>query len=306
MKKTKVIVKKQKQKQPRQKQKQKQNVSVNVNIDQSKRTTQRKPKGDKMTNQSTTMASGENYVKSNPFSYLPPVVYQPPFNQVYGQLQPIGNTSDSMSRMITNGQEYNSVVPRNNVANDSLYNSPQTFNIMNLALEARKIQDEINSGVQTANAYNKLTQGNAKVEFIDGEQDDEQDDEEVPALVSNNEDVEEKVSNEPEKVQLENLLPPSPPPPSPIITRSRSQLPSQSQSQSQVIEQPIDEEKVNRTYLSALSAQRVRDYAKKLEIQTQIPDEKKVGEYKNKSKNDLIGPILKRLKENKKNKDENK
>jgi hypothetical protein len=47
MKKTKVVIKK-KQKQPyRQKQKQKQNVSVNVNIDQSKRTTQRKPKGDK-------------------------------------------------------------------------------------------------------------------------------------------------------------------------------------------------------------------------------------------------------------------
>ena len=73
MKKTKVIVKKKKQPtRQRQKQKQKQSVNVNVNIDQSKRTTARKPKSDKASDGSNTLSNGENYVKSNPYSYLPP------------------------------------------------------------------------------------------------------------------------------------------------------------------------------------------------------------------------------------------
>ena len=277
MKKTKVIVKKQKQKQPRQKQKQKQNVSVNVNIDQSKRTTQRKPKVDKPSNQSTTMAHGENYVRSNPYSFLPPAVYQPPFNQVYGQLQPIGNTSDSMSRMITNGQNYNSVVPRQNQQNDSLYNQAPTYNIMNVALEAKKIRDEIKTGIQTADAYAKSKQSTT-VEFLDDEQDDEEDDEPVPELEPND----------------PYPLPIAPPPPS-----LSSEIQSQSQSQSQVIDQPIDEEKVNRTYLAVLSAEKVRNYAKSLGIETQKPNQKKVGVYKDISKNDLISAIIKKLNENK-------
>jgi hypothetical protein len=275
MKKTKVIVKKQKQKQPRQKQKQKQNVSVNVNIDQSKRTTQRKPKVDKTTAQSTTTAHGENYVRSNPYSYLPPVVYQPPFNQVYGQLQPVGNTSDSMSRMITNEQNYNSVVPRSNVPNDSLFSTGPTYNFLSVAAEARNIRDEIKSAEAYAN-----TRNNATVEFLDDEQDDEQVDEPVPALESN-EDV----------LPVETLSVASPPPP-PIETQS------QSQSQSQVINAPIDDEKVNRTYLTVLSAERVRDYAKKLKIETQKPS-KEVGVYKDISKKDLISAIIKKLNENK-------
>ena len=274
MKKTKVIVKKQKQKQPRQKQKQKQNVSVNVNIDQSKRTTQRKPKGDKMTNQSTTMASGENYVRSNPYSYLPPVVYQPPFNQVYGQLQPVGNTSDSMSRMLTNEQTYNSVVPRSNVPNDSLFSTGPTYNFLSVAAEARNIRDEIKSAEAYAN-----TRNNATVEFLEDEQDDEEkDDEPIPALETNDDDL---------------PVEPSPPPPSPIEAQS------QSQSQSQVIDAPIDDEKVNRTYLAVLSAERVRNYALKLGIETKKPNQRKVGEYKDISKNDLISAIIKKLNENK-------
>ena len=66
------------------------------------------------------MDHGENYVKSNPYSFLPPQVYQPPLNQVYGQLQPVGNMSDSMSRMITNGQQYNSIVPHHQDRNNGL------------------------------------------------------------------------------------------------------------------------------------------------------------------------------------------
>jgi hypothetical protein len=224
------------------------------------------------------MPSGENYVKSNPFSYLPPVVYQPPFNQVYGQLQPVGNTSDSMSRMITNEQNYNSVVPRSNVPNDSLFTSGPTYNYLNLALESRKIQDEINSGIKTAEAFAK-SRDNATVEFLD----DEQDDEEVPTLEPNDDDDE-----------LPDLLPvqTSPPPPPPIETQS------QSQSQSQVINAPIDDEKVNRTYLAVLKAEQVRNYAEKLGIVTKKPS-KEVGVYKDISKKDLISAIIKRLNENK-------
>ena len=84
MKITKVIVKKtntQKQPRQRQKQKQKQNVNVNVHIDQSKRTTPRKPKGDKASDGSTTLSNGENYVKSNPYSYMPPPAQLPSYKQ---------------------------------------------------------------------------------------------------------------------------------------------------------------------------------------------------------------------------------
>ena len=188
MKKTKVIVKKKKEPRQKQKQKQKQNVSVNVNIDQSKRTTQRKPKTDKPSNQSTTMAHGENYVRSNPYSFLPrqggfvqelpPAVYQPPFNQVYGQLQPIGNTSDSMSRMITNQQEYNSVVPRQNQENDSLYNQAPTYNIMNVALQKKEITDKLNTDFQSAMEFAKTINQptEPKIEIIDEDEDEDEND----------------------------------------------------------------------------------------------------------------------------------
>ena len=110
-----------------------------------------------------------------------------------------------------------------------------------LALEARKVQDEINSGLQTAEAYSKL-KDNATVEFLDEEQDIEQDNEEpMPELET----------NEPETtVQSSNLL------------STEQPIESQSQSQSQVIEKPIDEEKINRTYLTVLRAEQVRNYAR--------------------------------------------
>ena len=182
MKKTKVIVKKKKQPtRQRQKQKQKQSVNVNVNIDQSKRTTPRKPKSDAAS--TTTMPHGENYIKPSALSNLQPVVYQQPKNQVYGQLQPVGNTSDSMNRMIENGQNYNSVVPhqRQEPNNNPLFSTGPTYNYLSLALEARKVQDEINSGIQTAEAYSKLKE-NATVEFLDEEQDN---DEPMPDLEPN-------------------------------------------------------------------------------------------------------------------------
>jgi hypothetical protein len=180
--------------------------------------------------------------------------------------------------MITNEQNYNSVVPRSNVPNDSLFSTGPTYNFLSVAAEARNIRDEIKSAEAYAN-----TRNNATVEFIEDEQDDEEkDDEPVPALESNDDD-------------LPDLLPvePSPPPPSPIETQS------QSQSQSQVINAPIDDEKVNRTYLTVLSAERVRNYAEKLGIVTKKPNQKKVGEYKDISKNDLISAIIKKLNENK-------
>ena len=86
MKKTKVIVKKESKKST--KQKQKQSVHVNVHIDQSKRSTQRKPKNkpDSAVNPSTTLPHGENYVRQNPYFQMPPpVIYQQPQNQIYGQ-----------------------------------------------------------------------------------------------------------------------------------------------------------------------------------------------------------------------------
>ena len=279
MKKTKVVIKKKKERQPRQKQKQKQNVSVNVNIDQSKRTTQRKPKGDKMTNQSTTMASGENYVKSNPFSYLPPVVYQPPFNQVYGQLQPVGNTSDSMSRMITNEQTYNSVVPRSNVPNDSLYNTPQTFNIMNLAIQQRKeITDKLNTDFQSAmdfaKTFNQPTE--PKVEIVD---DDNENNDDVPALVAN--DIESKAIEQQDEIQE---LQPSPPPP--IETQS------QSQSQSQIIDERLAVVKNKTTYLNSLTADIIRNYAEGYGIITQIDNKSNTIGGKKVSKAILIPKII--------------
>ena len=278
MKKTKVIVKKPKAKQPRQRQrqKQKQSVNVNVNIDQSKRTTPRKPKSDAAS--TTTMPHGENYIKPSALSNLQPVVYQQPYNQVYGQLQPVGNTSDSMNRMIENGQNYNAVVPhqRQEPNNNPLFSTGPTYNYLSLALEARKVQDEINSGIQTAEAYSKLKE-NATVEFIDEEQDNE---EPMPDL----EPIEPEST-----VQSSSFLPDEQP--------DESQ--SQSQSQSQVIEKPIDSEKVNRTYLAVLKAEQVRNYAIQLGIETKKPNKKKVGQYDNISKNDLISAIIQKLNENK-------
>ena len=95
MKNTKVIVKKDSKKST--KQKQKQSVNVNVHIDQSKRSTQRKPKlkPDSAVGPSTTLPHGDNYVKSH-IPSLQPVIYPQPQNQVYGKLQPINNISDAM------------------------------------------------------------------------------------------------------------------------------------------------------------------------------------------------------------------
>ena len=124
MKKTKVIVKKKKEvskRQPRQKQKQRQNVNVNVHIDQSKRTTPRKPKADKPSNQ-----------------YPPAVFYQPPPPppqqpqqppppppppQIYG-LAPVSNTSDSFSSVISkeeNAKRFENIIEQRSIQ-PSLFN----------------------------------------------------------------------------------------------------------------------------------------------------------------------------------------
>ena len=59
-----------------------------------------------------------------------------------------------MNRMIENVQNYNSVVPhqRQEPNNNSLFSTGPTYNYLSPALEARKFQDEINSGIQTAEA----------------------------------------------------------------------------------------------------------------------------------------------------------
>ena len=270
MKKTKVIVKKPKPKQTkqRQKQKQKQSVNVNVNIDQSKRTTARKPKSDKASDGSNTLSNGENYVKSNPYSYLPPPTQLPSYKQLYGQLQPVGNTSDSMNRMIENGQNYNSVVPHQRQdPNNGLFNTGPTYNVLNVALQARKIQDEINSNLET---FERLNSSGGNVEFLDDEN-DENDDEPVPALEP----------NEPEVIAEEKKEEPKNEP---------SQ--SQSQSQSQVIDEPKN---VTRAYLNALKPAQVRAYAAQLGIPTE--EKNKTNDYyKDVSKNKLINTILLKLK----------
>lgn len=265
MKKTKIIVKKPKAKQPRQrqKQKQKQSVNVNVNIDQSKRTTPRKPKSDSAS--TTTMPHGENYIKPSALSNLQPVVYQQPYNQVYGQLQPVSNTSDSMNRMIENGQNYNSVVPhQKQEPNNGLFSTGPTYNVLNVALQARKIQDEINSNLET---FERLNSSSGNVEFLD----DEENDEPVPELEPNEQEV------------IAEVMPEEP-------KNEPSQ--SQSQSQSQVIDEPKN---VTRKYLNALKPAQVRQYAAQLGIPTTVKN-KTNDYYKDVSKDNLINAILMKLK----------
>ena len=129
MKKTKTIIKKTKE--SKTKQKQKQSVHVNVNIDQSKRTTQRKPKlkPDSAVNPSTTLPHGENYVRPNPYNQLPPVLYQQPQQQIYGQLQPVNNISDSMIRAIRSDQFSNGYHPNYNPHGNSIGQSIENQNI---------------------------------------------------------------------------------------------------------------------------------------------------------------------------------
>jgi hypothetical protein len=110
--------------------------------------------------------------------------------------------------MITNEQSYNSVVPRSNVPNDSFYNTPQTFNIMNLAIQQRKeITDKLNTDFQSAmdfaKTFNQPTE--PKVEIVDD--DNENNDDDVPALVTN--DIESKAIEQQDEIQE---LQPSPPP----------------------------------------------------------------------------------------------
>ena len=270
MKKTKIIVKKKKQPtRQRQKQKQKQSVNVNVNIDQSKRTTQRKPKSDAAS--TTTMPHGENYIKPSALSNLQPVVYQQPKNQVYGQLQPVGNISDSMNRMIENGQIYNSVLPhQKQEPNNGLFSTGPTYNVLNVALQARKIQDEINSNLET---FERLNSSSGNVEFLDDDENnnEENNDEPVPALEPNEPEV------------MPEVIPEEP-------KNEPSQ--SQSQSQSQVIEEPKN---VTRKYLNALKPAQVRQYAEQLGIETTVKN-KTNDYYKDVSKNKLISAILMKLK----------
>ena len=69
--------------------------------------------------------------------------------------------------------------------NNPLFSAGPTYNYLSLALEERKVQDEINSGIQTAEAYSKL-KDNATVEFLDEEHDNEHDnDEPMPDLEPN-------------------------------------------------------------------------------------------------------------------------
>ena len=148
MKKTKTIIRKTKES-SKTKQKQKQSVNVNVHIDQSKRTTQRKPKQkpDSTVNASTTLPHGENYIKSNPYPQLPPVIYQQPQQQMYGQLQPVNNISDSMIRAIRSDQYMNGYHPNYNPAGNSIGQS----------IENQKYKDETDR--KSANAI---------VQFIEG------------------------------------------------------------------------------------------------------------------------------------------
>jgi hypothetical protein len=221
------------------------------------------------------MPHGENYIKPSALSNLQPVVYQQPKNQVYGQLQPVGNTSDSMNRMIENGQNYNSVVPhQRQEPNNGLFNTGPTYNVLNVALQARKIQDEINSNLET---FERLNSSGGNVEFLDDDENDENDDEPVPALEPNKPEViaeekKEEPKNEPSQ--------------------------SQSQSQSQVIDEPKN---VTRAYLNALKPAQVRAYAAQLGIPTEIKN-KTNDYYKDASKKDLINTILFNLKKANENK----
>ena len=131
MKKTKVIVKKDSKKST--KQKQKQSVNVNVHIDQSKRSTQRKPKlkPDSAVGATTTLPHGENYVKSY-IPSLPPVLYQQPQLQNYGNLQPVNNISDAMIRAIRSDQYSNGYHPNYNPHGNSIGQS----------IENQKYKDE--------------------------------------------------------------------------------------------------------------------------------------------------------------------
>ena len=133
MKKTKVIVKKDSKKST--KQKQKQSVNVNVHIDQSKRSTQRKPKQkpDSAVNPSTTLPHGDNYVRANPhIPSLQPVIYQQPQLQNYGNLQPVNNISDAMIRAIRSDQFSNGYHPNYNPHGNSIGQS----------IENQKYKDE--------------------------------------------------------------------------------------------------------------------------------------------------------------------
>ena len=177
MKKTKTIIRKTKESKSKTKQKQKQSVNVNVHIDQSKKTTPRtpKPKPDSAVNPSTTLPHGENYVRQNPYFQMPPpVIYQQPQNQIYGQqpqiqpygnLQPVNNISDSMYRAIKNEQEYEALAPRNNNRNDNMqypmYSQTYNYNSMGLTNNEQKIKDEIKSQTALLDVFLKQNKNNA-------------------------------------------------------------------------------------------------------------------------------------------------